>query len=167
MRQTISDNPDEDHKMAARYPVVSVLALLHVSLLSCVSSPFGPCSIVTKIPPEGETLTAISETAVRIHLYMIAKRVPPPNLAVLPVRKGYANSTKDGWGRELQYSVDAAGVITLMSYGPRGKDGPPAERITSSYRTRNADGSLNIDRKHWIVTAEVPREEQRTKPESK
>jgi hypothetical protein len=143
-------------KVVIRRPIVSVIALLHVTLLNCSCVSSTPSSLVDRIPPEAATVSAIVETAVRIHLYMVANRVPPPDLSVLPVRKGYSNQTTDGWGRDLQYSVDAAGVITLMSYGPGGKDGAPAARTTRRYRTRNADGSSNIDRNDWIVTAEVP-----------
>jgi hypothetical protein len=71
----------------------AVLLLLLAGMPACVLLP------VTRIPPESMTTTAMTETFVRIEMYMKEHREVPPNLAVLPTRKGYANSTTDGWGR--------------------------------------------------------------------
>jgi len=136
--------------MDTKFGFAFAVVLSFVSLPGCACSRFGSGSVVDQIPPESATITAIGETAVRIHLYMLANRVPPPDLSFLPARKGYANNTKDGWGRDLQYSIDSAGVITLMSYGANGKRGAPSTRITRSYRTRNADGTSIIDRNDWV-----------------
>jgi hypothetical protein len=104
------------------------------------------------------TFTSMDETLVRIDMYMKEHHgEPPPNLAVLPVRQGYMNRTTDGWGYELQYSVDAAGVITLASHGADGKpggDGLNAD-IVRRYRTRNPDGSSCVDDEYWITNAEI------------
>ena len=162
MRHFICDNPLRDHRMAARYAVISMLVSLHVSVLSCGCSHFGRWSPVNKIPPESATISNMYETAVRIHLYMVTNRVPPPDLSVLPVRKGHVNDTKDGWGRDLQYSVNAAGVITLMSYGQEGPRGAGHANHGAWFRTRNADGSLNVDGDDWILTAEVHQEQGRS-----
>jgi hypothetical protein len=107
----------------------------------------------TRISPEEMTETAIGETHVRIHLYMKEHREVPPNLSVLPQRKGYANRITDGWGRELHYSVDDKGIISLSSLGADGKPGGdgPNRDFVHRYETRNADGSLNIDDKFWAI----------------
>ena len=99
------------------------------------------------------TETAVTDTQVRIHRYMKEHRTAPPNLSVLPKRKGYMNRITDGWGRELHYSVDKKGVITLSSLGADGKPGGdgPNRDIVHRYETRNPDGSLNIDDKDWIT----------------
>ena len=103
-------------------------------------------------------LVLLPETLVRINMYMKEHHgEPPPSLAVLPVRKGYLNRTTDGWDRELQYSVDAAGVITLMSPGADGQPGGAGLNadIVRRYRTRNPDGSSCVDDENWITNAEI------------
>jgi len=131
-----------------------IVILASLSAISACTR-LGPHSLVNTIPPENETLSAMNETIVRIHIYMKDKHMPPPNLATLPIRKDRMNSTRDGWGRELQYSIDDNGVITLMSYGPGGEHGDPSKRIIQRYRTRNPDGTSCIDQKDWIVSAEI------------
>ena len=99
----------------------------------------------------------MTETFVRIHMYMKEHGQPPPNLAFLPVRKGYMNRTTDGWGRELQYAVNLEGIISLTSLGADGRvggDGPSAD-IVGRYRTRNPDGSSCIEDNLWMVNAEI------------
>jgi hypothetical protein len=114
-------------------------------------------SLVDRIPPDAMTRTAMGETFVRIQMYMKEHRELPPSLAVLPTRKGYANSTTDGWGRPLGYTADEKGVITLTSLGADGKPGGDGldQDIIQRYRTRNPDGSLNVDDDNWIIRAEV------------
>jgi hypothetical protein len=76
---------------------------------------------------------------------------------VLPTRQGYANQITDGWGRTLIYSVNEHGIISLTSLGRDGKTGGQGDDVdmTQRYRTRNKDGSLNIDDEYWIVTSEI------------
>ena len=82
------------------------------------------------------TNASITESTVRIQMYMTANGEYPKNLSVLPIRNGYANRTTDGWGRTLIYDVDA--------------EGDDAD-IIRRYRTRNEDGSLSVDPTRWIV----------------
>ncbi len=117
----------------------------------------GSCSLVTTIPPRSMTVTAMTETQVRMHMYMTANRGYPADLSVLPKRDGYANRTTDGWGRPLIYSVDDRGIISLTSLGRDGKAGGEGDDadITRRYRTRDEDGSLNIDVDMWIADSEI------------
>jgi hypothetical protein len=135
-------------KLLALFAVASVLAATSCKFLD---------SFANVIPPDAMTETAIGETHYRIYLYMKEHRNVPPNLAALPKRQGYANSTVDGWGRELAYSVDTKGVITLSSFGADGKPGGDGlnRDFVHRYETRNPDGSLNIDDEFW-VNKEVP-----------
>lgn len=109
------------------------------------------------ITPEESTDVAIGETHVRTHLYMLTNRSTPPDLSVLPTRKGYGNRTTDGWGRPLLYSVDENGVITLSSLGRDGKSGGSGADadVVRRYRTRDKSGKLNVDDDLWIVTSEI------------
>jgi hypothetical protein len=126
-----------------RYSLRTLLILL------AIGPPLGAggCALVPTIPADDMTDTAIGETRVRIHLYMLAKNEVPPHLAALPKREGYANRITDGWGRPLIYSADKEGIITLTSLGRDGKPGGTGDDadVTKRYRTRNKDGSLNDD----------------------
>ena len=115
------------------------------------------CSLVTTIGPHDMSLTAITETHVRMHLYLLEHRECPESLSQLPKRDGYMNRTTDGWDRPLIYSVDDGGVITLSSLGRDGVVGGTGDDrdITRRFRTRNEDGTLNIDDELWTVTSEI------------
>jgi len=117
----------------------------------------GACSSVPVISPIESTQSAIVETTVRTHTYMLAHRTYPTDLKSLPLREGFANQITDGWGRDLIYSVDDQGVISLTSLGRDGRTGGSNEDadITRRYRTRNEDGSLNIDDELWLVESEI------------
>ena len=138
--------------MNARQGTVRFRILLLVAALI-----LGCASFVDRIPPTDMTETSMTETIVRIEMYMKEHGEPPPNLAVLPTRKGYANSTTDGWGRELQYTVDKNGVISLTSLGADGKPGGDGlnKDIVHRYRTRNPDGSSCINEEYWLINAEI------------
>lgn len=129
-----------------------LIAIAILILLFVVASFF-----VTTIPPSAMTHTAITETQVRIHIYMLEHREYPPNLAVLPKRDGYMNRTTDGWGHPLLYAVDDDGIISLSSLGCDGKPGGTGDDqdVTRRYRTRNDDGTLNIDDELWTVRSEI------------
>ena len=114
-------------------------------------------SLVTIIPPRSMTLTAITETHVRMHLYLQEHRECPETLAQLPTRDGYMNRTTDGWDRPLLYSVTDDGIISLSSLGRDGVAGGTGDDrdITRRFRTRNDDGTSNIDDELWTVTSEI------------
>jgi hypothetical protein len=127
-----------------------VLLLLLVVVMVAYSS-------IDTIPPDSMTATSMGETHVRIHMYMTVNRDYPIDLTVLPMRDGYTNRTTDGWGRPLIYSVDDQGIISLTSLGRDGTAGGDSDDadIVKRYRTRNENGSLNIDDEMWIVDSEI------------
>lgn len=108
--------------------------------------------------PEEITNTAIVETAYRIHLYARAHGTLPTTLDELPERANHANSTTDGWGRELHFGFDSDGVITLQSLGRDGRlGGTGANRDTTrSLRTRDANGRFIAADDDWIATSWNP-----------
>ena len=126
-------------------------------MVSCSLVLAASCSLVTTIPPRNMTVGAMTETQVRIHMYMTANRTYPADLSVLPTRDGYANRTTDGWGRPLIFSIDDRGIISLASLGRDGKVGGEGDDadIIRRYRTKNEDGALNIDDDFWIVHSEI------------
>ncbi len=134
--------------MKSRLVYIAVILLLGVAIAAFC---------VTTIPPRDMTHTAITETTVRIHMYMAQQRDYPKDLSVLPKRDGYANRITDSWGRPLIYTIDEEGVISLKSLGRdcrAGGDGLDQD-VVRQHRTRNEDGTLNIDDDFWIVTSEV------------
>jgi len=126
-------------------------------LLAVVSTVVASCSLVTTIGPRDMPLTAITETHARMQLYLLERRQCPESLSQLPKRDGYKNRTTDGWDRPLIYSVDDDGVITLSCLGRDGVAGGTGDDqdITRRFRTRNEDGTLNIDDELWTVTSEI------------
>ena len=128
---------------------IAVLLLLVVGAVQLFRS--------LKISPESLTRAALQGAMVRIHMYMLEHREYPPDLTVLPEREGHDNRLTDGWGRPLLFSVDEEGIITVSSLGRDGKpggDGPDAD-IVRRNRSRNEDGSLDIEDEYWSVTSKV------------
>ncbi len=74
------------------------------------------------IPPEDMTRSTQMFLEVRIREYFEKKRVLPRSLRELPRIERKDNSTKDGWGREMQYLTNG-NVVLLRSYGRDGKIG--------------------------------------------
>jgi hypothetical protein len=135
--------------------VMTVLMwVLLASLLSCFQSAITHARFT--LSPQFVTSQVIRANAVQIQEYMKKHRQPPPGLNVLPERAGLIT---DAWGHDIQYSVDEKGVITIASFGADGKPGGEGRDadITERYRTRNADGTLNVDDEAWIGTARTDR----------
>lgn len=136
-----------------------VLAIVAFLLPASVLSMIQTAVLHTRetIPRSAMTHHVLHATARRIQEYMKQHRQTPPDLSVLPVEDGRANSAVDGWGHDLQYSVDRDGVITLTSFGADGRPGGNGqnEDIVVRYRTRNADGTLNVDDELWLNNARI------------
>jgi hypothetical protein len=115
----------------------------------------------TRFTPQPRSISyeVIHTTAVRIRAYMKEHRQSPPSLSVLPDLEdmGFQTTTVDGWGHEIRYSIDQEGIITLTSLGADGKAGGMDRDadVVMRWRTRNADGTLNVDDDRWIGNARV------------
>ena len=111
----------------------------------------------THVSTRMQTTYAIYNTLERLQQYMQEHRQAPANLKALPPGEGPYGKSKDAWGLDLQYSVDRDGVIVLGSLGADNKPGGDHEDadIIMRFRTRNADGTLNIDDDHWISNARI------------
>jgi hypothetical protein len=112
---------------------------------------------VDVIPARAMTVTAMTETFVRISLYAQQNNDIPPSLDVLPRRSGYANQTTDGWRRPLKYETTPDGIIRLTSLGKDGVPGGTGDDtdVSRAYYARCPDGSLWVTSEMWIVEAEV------------
>jgi hypothetical protein len=105
----------------------------------------GCASLIEVIPPDAMTRNAVTETRVRIGMYLERNTVLPPSLEVLPMRDKYMNRTTDAWDRPLIYQIDDDG-FSLTSLG---KDGAPGGSgldadVTEKYRI--VDGELEAVR---------------------
>lgn len=129
------------------------LIVVACSVLACLAL----MSVVDVIPPHSMTLSAITETVVRINLYSQRHNRLPDSLKLLPEREGYANRTTDGWGRKLRYSVDSNGIITLKSLGKDGQVGGTGDDadMVARYRTKADDGRFVANDDMWPVTGEI------------
>jgi hypothetical protein len=103
-------------------------------------------STATVISPPESTQTAITETYARLNLFLTANQALPPDLAMLPQRAGFANQIVDGWGRQLHYSSDDDGTVSLASLGRDGAPGGVGDDadIVRRFRTRNGDGTFGL-----------------------
>ena len=109
------------------------------------------------IPPQYITDSAITESMVRFQMYVTQHRTYPPDLSVLPTRERYANRIVDGWGRPLIYKIDPDGAVSFQSLGRDGKPGGEGldQDVIERRRTKNPDGTLNVDDELWIVRSEI------------
>lgn len=69
------------------------------------------------------TTAAISETSVRIAMFVEKNGHLPKTLKDLPTRVEHANRTTDAWNHPLVYKIDSENSITLKSLGSDGKPG--------------------------------------------
>jgi hypothetical protein len=148
--------------------VVAVLALLFpATMLSMFQTAIAAARFTAG--PQIQTRQNMYSTLARIQEYMQVHRHAPPSLSAIPIEKDLEVTTKDAWNRPIQYSVDRDAVITLASFGADGKPGGHGENadIVMRYRTRNADGSLNVDDKDWFHDAKIESEDANKSPHSK
>jgi hypothetical protein len=137
--------------------VKRVVAIVAIVLSATILSMTQTAIFAGRTSRKAITRYRMISTCERIQAYMKQHRRVPPSLTALPAVEGDADKAEDGWGHEIQYSVDHDGVITLTSFGVDGKpggDGQDAD-IIMRYRTRNADGTLNVDDESWIKDARI------------
>lgn len=118
--------------MASRTQVIAWSSVIAIAALAVAV--FVAASFVDVIPPGAMTDMAMTETSVRVGLYVQRNHKLPADLSVLPVRDGYVNRTSDGWDQPLQYTTDSDDTFTL--YSP-GHNAAPSLRRT--YRVHNGE----------------------------
>jgi len=114
-------------------------------------------SVISVIPPVDMTQTALTETIVRIHMYMVDNRAAPLSLESLPKRDSFANRITDGWNQPLIYEISHDGIISLSSYGKDGQPGGEGDNkdVIIKYKTKREDGTLNIDDPDWMIRSAI------------
>jgi general secretion pathway protein G len=107
--------------------------------------------------PRRITVKTMRFTLDRIKDYMSEHGQVPGALSELPEIKGRYGKAIDGWGHDLQYSVDGKGAITLTSLGADGKPGGEGDDsdVVLHYRARTPDGKLDTDGDYSINNANV------------
>jgi hypothetical protein len=91
----------------------------------------------------------------RIIRYAHQFNLLPANLSVLPPMPNYDTATTDAWGRPLDYSFDASGVVTLRSLGAdkrAGGDGDDRD-MTGIFAARDAQGHWQEELCEWTLDA--------------
>ena len=125
-------------KLRLRYAIllISFLLALVVILL-----------LVDVIPPKALTKTTMSAICVRANLYTEKHGQPPTTLKDLPLREGYTNSTKDGWGQNISYKYDPDNkTINLRSSGENKVMGDKDDIVLSvKLDSKNMVDLLNYD----------------------
>jgi hypothetical protein len=111
-------------------------ALAICTLLGCHLN-----SLVDVIPPYNLTISSMTETEVRIGMYLNEHGELPDDFSVLPTRDHYANSTTDGWGRPLMYAHTKNDSFTLTSLGRDGEQGGKGDDadIVEVYQVENGE----------------------------
>jgi len=110
------------------------------------------------IPPRSLTATRMFGTKQRILLFAQQHNQLPANLWELPPRPGYDTETEDAWGRPLDYSFDASGVVTLRSLGAdkrAGGDGDNRDMV-GIFAARDAHGHWCNESCDWTLDPEKP-----------
>jgi hypothetical protein len=85
--------------------------------------------IAERITPNERIDSTIIRLSFRIHNYLKLHGKLPENLHVLPLDRGYTNSIKDGWGREIGYDITKNNEVVLTSLGKDGKAGGTGENM--------------------------------------
>jgi hypothetical protein len=83
----------------------------------------GACQIIETVPPRDLTVTRMGVIEVRIKAYRKSHGRLPERLSDLPTQKGRDNAITDGWGRDIQYRISGASMVTLSSLGADRKPG--------------------------------------------
>jgi hypothetical protein len=109
------------------------------SLLPLIVLISGCASLYEVIPPRDNTLSAMTETKVRIEMYLQKNGRLPPDFNSLPVRENHVNQTDDAWHRPLLYTIESGNTVVLKSLGADGKPGGTGddEDLTQRYRVEN------------------------------
>jgi hypothetical protein len=107
--------------------------------LALVALLSGCASLYDVIPPKDNTRSAMTETSVRIGMYLEKNGHLPPDIKSLPIRPDHVNQTDDAWHRPLLYSVEPGNTVVLKSLGADGKPGGTGddEDLTQRYRIEN------------------------------
>jgi hypothetical protein len=120
--------------------LIGTLALVGVAML-----------FVDVIPPRSMTHTSMHMCKRRVLRYAHKHGKLPSALGETDVIEGFHESLKDGWGIELEYSVDADDVVTFQSLGKDhnpGGVGDSADMI-GIFPARRRDGSWYDEAVEW------------------
>jgi hypothetical protein len=103
-----------EQNMKALTIILAVLTLLAIGALILFTD---------RIPPDCLTKNRMDGLQWRIRQSAQEHHCLPDSLSQLEKREGYDNSSDDGWGREIIYTPNPDGTVTLSSFGKSGKPG--------------------------------------------
>jgi Type II secretion system (T2SS), protein G len=88
------------------------------------------------------TMSAITETSVRIGMFVDRNKQLPQKLDVLPERAGYANRITDAWKHSLIYVVNSEDTFTLTSLGRDGVVGGEGDNADIIFKYKVTNGNV-------------------------
>ena len=142
--------------------------LVFVGLGLALGLVFALTVLFSRIPSEDLTRTNMIGIAGQIREYVKTYKELPSDLSQLPTRKGYGNSTKDGWGNEIKYGIADDEIVILTSFGKDGKlggEGRQADiigyfnpRIENDYPFIHSLAGANLTRCRMILIKQSLRE---------
>lgn len=107
--------------------------------------------LIDTIPARSLTASRMNGTMGRVLAYAREHDKLPETLAVLPATDGFRHLSEDAWNRQLDYSFDAAGVVTFRSLGADGRSGGKGDDrdMVGSFNARDASGRWQVEIPFW------------------
>lgn len=124
--------------------------LIILAIVTAVAAVLASC-VVDHIPPRSLTATRMQVLKRRVLRFAQAHGELPKSLAELPTMKGYDNSVRDGWERNIIFEVPTSGVVTFRCLGRDGASGGAGEDadIIMSFSARDAQGKWSDESVEW------------------
>ena len=106
---------------------------------------------VDVIPPHSLTHLSMHMCKRRIQRYAASNNALPSSLSQTKEIAGHDNSIKDAWGREIIYTADANGLVTLASLGKDNKPGGTGDNtdMIGIYPSRQENGRWSNEFVDW------------------
>jgi len=110
-------------------------------------------SFVDRIPPRSLTYNSMHMAKRRILRYVAKHNELPNKLTQTEEIPGYHNSFKDGWGRDIDYTVLSNGIVTLTSLGKDKRVGGSNESadMIGTFQTKKANGKWEDESAEWTI----------------
>lgn len=109
----------------------------------------GICSVVPRV---SRTHAVMQVCKKRIMAFINQNGYLPSSLDQLPLMKGYYNSTRDGWGHPVIYSVDTNDIVTLLSLGKDHRVGGVGNNadLCGRFSPKKPDGTWADKSVEWL-----------------
>lgn len=119
-------------------------------------------SFVDRIPPRPLTNVAMNMAKRRILRYAAKHNDLPKSLSQTEASSGHHSSLRDGWGRDIDYTVSSNGTVTLTSLGKDKKVGGTKEDadMIGMFQARKQNGKWEDEFVEWTMDPFAPHRER-------